>query len=82
MVITRLIDDCHATEDPLLDLLTAVVELANADAIEPTLCSERERDRVRYDAELFLEWARHEFAPVDQIPLRRAASDATQRWTI
>ena len=74
MVINRLIDDCHATVDPLLDLLTAVVERAQADAIEPTLCSNnRARDQVRDDAIEFLEWARGAFLPDVQTQGRRAA---------
>lgn len=66
------VSNCHITEDAALELLTAIVELANEDTKKPICCpSAAERERVRYDAIQFLEWARHEFAPYAGIPLRR-----------
>lgn len=66
------ISDYHITADAALELLTAIVELATDDIEKPICCvSTAERERVRYDAIQFLDWARQEFAPYAGIPLRR-----------
>lgn len=62
--------------DPLIDLLVAVIKLARRDE------TASKNPVIRDDAQQFLDWARAEFEPNLQIPLRRVHASATPRWEI